>query len=109
MRFKLIGVVIPVGRISVSRPDTVPVSRTPVILFRKDNLPDVLLFVFSFGEWNGEAEWAVDAGDVTAISVGGLDEIFVLFEVDGGVGEELCPVLEAGEVLEVEEDGVGHV
>jgi len=65
-------------------------------------LSDGLLFVFSLCEGNGKAERAVDAGDVAAVAVGGFEEVFVLFEVDGFVGEKLGPVLEWGEVLEVE-------
>jgi len=101
MGFKLIGVEIPVRRVAVGGTDAVPVSGTPVILVGKNNLTDILLLVFPFGQGNGEAEWAVDAGDVTAVAVGGLDKIFVLLKVDGRVSEELGPVLEAGEVMEV--------
>jgi len=62
-------------------------------------LTDILLFIFSLGEWNGEAKGAIDPGDVAAISIGRFDEVFVLFYVDSFVLGKLAPVLKAGEVL----------
>lgn len=108
MWFQLVGVVIPVGRVAVSGPDAVPVAGTPVILFGQGDLADILLLIFSFGQWNGKAKRAVDAGDMAAVTIRRFDEIFVLFEEDGWVRDELGPVLEAGKVLKVEEDGVGQ-